>query len=94
MTDPKSTLRKRRNAGTVDGVPPDVSAWFTGERGPGWSALLAPDLHRVPEWWALWLQAHPDAVLPRDAPWIAWPETHRLVARIALQARVDRAAMA
>jgi len=48
-------------------VPEAILDWFAGETSIPWEALLTPDCERVPEWWAIWRRAFPDARPPVDA---------------------------
>jgi len=73
MTAPKSATRARRSGIGPSNVPPTVAAWFGGQALPiPWAALLSPEADLVPAWWQQWAAAHPGAVPPADAPWIAW----------------------
>lgn len=62
--------RRRTRPGREDALPPAIIAWFSGERAAPWESVLPGDIERVPQWWALWVKAHPEAKPPADAfPW-------------------------
>ncbi|MCI1191610.1 hypothetical protein MOJ79_07130 [Calidifontimicrobium sp. SYSU G02091] len=70
MTDPKSTLRKRRTGGTSGGprMPPEIAEWFAGRREMPVTALFHPYYDALPAWWREYAQRNPAARPPSDAP--------------------------
>lgn len=67
MTDPKSTLRKRRAAGTAGGpsMPPEIAQWLRGESsGPPIAAYITPYWERLPAAWQDFVRRHPGVQAP------------------------------
>lgn len=74
MTAPRTTTRRRRER-TAE-MPACIADWFAGRAtadAAGWPALLPDGEADVLAWWQQWLQEHPGATPPADAPWISWP---------------------
>ncbi len=65
------TMRRRRpGAGSI---PADVASWFAGTGPLPWAALLHEDEPSLLRQWNAYLEVHPGAAHPADAPWINWP---------------------
>lgn len=62
--------RRRTGAGTI---PAGVVAWFEGRGELPWDALLPEDEAGLLRHWNAFVEVHPGAEHPSDAPWIGWP---------------------
>jgi hypothetical protein len=65
MTAPKSVLRRRRTSSVSGDIPVELVAWFEGRGDTPWCALLPEDAELLPQRWAAYKRAHPEAVPPR-----------------------------
>lgn len=74
MTEARGLRRPRRAGTAAADIPTDLAAWFAGAGPVPWTALLEPDLQRVPALWCQYAAEHPAARRP-DASWIAWGDT-------------------
>lgn len=69
MTLKKSEYRKRRSS-SLNGIPKNIKEWFSGERKFTFYAHTYPYKAYLGEYWAAWLEEHPDAVKPEGLDYL------------------------